>query len=94
MPEQERFLKGLGESLPYTSRERLLFSDSDIPPFLRILVPAIKKLEQFRELQQNPEWLEQQVALSRQCYNVLSNRIIYLAKQSERLQEVQTDFQQ
>ena len=47
MPQQEQFLDGLGDTLSQASKERLLFSNKELPPFLRLLLPNVKTVAQF-----------------------------------------------
>ena len=51
MPQQETYLQGLGERLPFESKEKLLFSNKDLPPILRILIPKVETTAQYRKLQ-------------------------------------------
>ena len=69
-----------------------MMSNKDLPPFLRLFIPAIKTVEQFQMIQSDEMWLNQQVRLSKKCYELLSKKLLFLAKQSERLDEVQTAF--
>lgn len=92
MPQQDAYLQGLGERLPFDTREKLLFSNKDLPPLLRILIPKVESMAQYRQLQNDENWLHQKVYVNKQCYKDLSKRIMFLAKQSIRLDEVQTDF--
>ena len=55
---------------------------------LRVLIPAIKTVEDFKEIQKDKAWLAQSVRLSKKCYELLSKKLLFLAKQSERLDEV------
>ena len=43
-------------------------------------------------MRDDPEWLAQKVRLSKKCYEVLSERLVFLAKQSERLEEIKNSF--
>lgn len=90
MPQQEMFLEKLGDSVPYETKERLLLSNRELPPFLRILIPAVTTVDLFKRLQLDKEWMAQTVQLSKDCYHTLAKQIVHLAKQSERLEEVQT----
>lgn len=94
MPQQERFIKSLGSVFPQASRERLLLSDQRLPVFLRLLIPEIETREQFLVLQQDEEWLNQKVYLSKPCYLKLSTALVGYAKQSERLEDIQDQFSQ
>ena len=85
-------MQNLGDKLPFICRERLSQSNRELPPLVRLLFPAIKTWDQFASVRDDPEWLAQKGRLSKKCYEVLSERLVFLAKQSERLEEVKTSF--
>ena len=68
-------MQSQGEKLPYSSTEQLLFSNRELPPFLRLLIPNIKTLAEYEKMQKDTEWLNQEVRLSKACYNELNARI-------------------
>lgn len=58
MPQQEKFLEGLADKLPQHSMERLQKSNPELPPLLRLLVPAVQTMAEFREIQKDKKWLD------------------------------------
>ena len=93
MPQQEHFLASMADKLPFQGRQRLQSSNRELPPMLRLLIPAVRTMEEYRDIQTDPKWLQQQVKLNKKCYELLYNKIVYQAKQSERLDAVQSAFQ-
>ena len=47
---------------------------------LRLIIPAVRTMEEYRDIQTDPKWLQQQVKLNKKCYELLYNKIVYLAK--------------
>ena len=88
MPQQDQFIQSHGQNIPQYVKDRLLFSNKEIPGFLRLLIPAIKTVEHYRELLHDPKWINQEVHLTKESYQLLTKKIVFLAKQSERLDEV------
>ena len=93
MPQQDQFLQSLGDRLPLVSRELLQATRKDLPPVVRLLFPGIRTWDRYNKVKDDPEWLAQKVKVSKKCYEVLSERLIFLAKQNERLEEVKSAFQ-
>ena len=93
MPNQEQFLEELGRKVQIDNKFYLALGNRKLPPLVRMLFPDLNKIEDYIKIQRDIGWLEQNVYLNKRCYEAIVEQMFKLAKQAQRLNTVQTQFQ-
>ena len=86
--DQYYFLKENWRELSDAKKEYLLLSNKKLPVFLRLLLPNITEVSEFKRLQKNEAWNKQVILLCKSCYSKVNLQFLEQAKQFERLETV------
>lgn len=77
-----------------SKREHILLTNKKIPVFVRALLPHLTDLAEFKHLVKDEAWMKQVILMCKPCYNVINRKFYEQAEQFERLEQVQTEFQE